>query len=121
MKRLIPLSFCALFVASMNYSFAAKLNVEGFSALSTTCKFNGPVQVEKYRYLILQFNKYETILMEKMVSELNSYENKIMGAEFDKTAHKLTILYISAITLDDILQVVSKYAMDFEKIGGSEL
>jgi NADH:ubiquinone oxidoreductase subunit E len=73
------------------------------------------------QFIILEFPKYEKVKIQQLLSELHSYSGKIYDAQFDYVTHHLNISYYTTIKLDDILEVVSKYDMDFTKFSGSEL
>lgn len=73
------------------------------------------------QFIILEFPKYEKVKIQQLLSELHSYSGKIYDAQFDYETHQLTVSYYTTIKLDDILEVVSKYNMDFTKFSGSEL
>jgi hypothetical protein len=80
-----------------------------------------PWQVEKTKYLKLRINKYDEERMKVLLNELTSYEDKIAEVSFDKTTGELLVYYLSPFNVDDILQLVSVYCPDFDKIGGTEL
>lgn len=73
------------------------------------------------QFIILEFPKFEKVQIQQLLSELHMYPGKITDAQFDFEAHQLTVLYLSTIRLDDILEIVSKYNMDFTKFSGSEV
>lgn len=99
--------------------FATVLSVSGFCyAHSENSAIKRDVEIS---FIILEFPKYEKVKVQQLLSELHSYTGKIYDAQFDYTSHHLNISYYSTIKLDDILEVVSKYNMDFTKYSGSEL
>src|SRR5688572_14564835 len=73
----------------------------------------------KTPYLILEFPKYNPGNMDKLISELNSHPQKIQSVLFFADTHRMTIYYFDTIQLDDVLQIVSAYGMDFNKISGT--
>lgn len=75
----------------------------------------------EFKFVVLEFPKYEKYKIQEMLTELHSYQGKINDAKFDFTTHRLTVHYFASISLDDILQIVSTYNMDFTKITGSEI
>jgi hypothetical protein len=82
--------------------------------------FSTSVKDVETEFIVLEFPKYEKYKIQEMLTELHSYQGKITDAQFDFTTQRLTVSYSALISLDDILQIVSNYKMDYTKISGSE-
>lgn len=100
-------------------TFSAILTTaESVHAISTFSKSKMDVELE---FIVLEFPKYEKEKMDLLLTELHRNSSKIKNAQFNVNTQQLVITYYMTITLNDILEIISGYGMDFNKISGSEL
>ncbi|MBI3135116.1 MAG: hypothetical protein HYZ14_10630 [Bacteroidetes bacterium] len=75
----------------------------------------------KNNYLTIQFPKYDEAQLDDLMDELRSHESKVTDVYFNPSNHYLTVYYVPGFALDDVLYIISKYAIDYLKISGTEL
>lgn len=110
----MPRFVSGLTVILLLLSFSARLE-NTFSHTS----YNTFLQQSKPNYLVLDLGEVHSKTLDAMLHELNTYEDKISLAVYNYDNMHLTINYTNLISLDDILQIVSKYVKDFTKIAGT--
>ena len=92
------------------------------SAVTTTAfGYSTSIQQTKDKWITVEILKYQSGELEMLLQELRSYEEKISTVTFNEETRHLTVYYSSAVSYDDILQIVGKYYSDFNKVGGTEL
>lgn len=103
------------------FVFGLILSLSGIGSVYAIQSGNYLMTQTKLKFLRISIPKLDSNEIEMLLTELRSYEGKVSEADFNFENRELTLWYTDALEMDDILEVLSKYTLDFSKLAGTEM
>ncbi|MBI3134944.1 MAG: hypothetical protein HYZ14_09760 [Bacteroidetes bacterium] len=76
------------------------------------------LQIPDQNYMVLYVETADTDLVSAFITEMESYTNKVIDANYNYNTHEFTIVFTDHLRNDTIYQILLRYFQEFEEVDG---
>ena len=76
-------------------------------------------ELEDENYVTCYVETTDTARIEQFISEMKSYQNKVIDCYFDFDYHEMTVVYTDLMRDDTIYQILMRYFGEIKKVRGT--